>query len=438
MEDERILTILNEWNFWGNKPLELGIKRRVYVDKIKDILKDTEVVAEVGVRRCGKSFVARQVLNEFILEGYDVNSTLIINLSDERWPADSAGLLNEIFDVYKRELKPKQKPLIVIDEAQQLQGWEKFVRGMSERLAAKFIITGSSSALLSSEFATLLSGRHVVINIVPVDFKEFLLFKGINVDGMLSAAQNIEKISTEILEYAKNGGFPAVIIAKNKDELLLSYLDTIIIKDVSMRYKIRAADKLKVLIKFYIANAASSMTFNSISKFLELPLKTVQRFSEYLSNAYIIFFVNRFSSSIKEQENSPRKVYAIDNGFVSSFSESQSDIKGKLIENMVAIELLRHSYCSRKIKIYYWKSKNNSKEVDFLVKSGTNLEILQVAYSLDRLETQKREIDSLLACAKELGLKEGKIITLKNDRSEIIEGIKIHYVPLWKWLLNIN
>ena len=235
MEDERILGILNDWNFWGNKPLELGIKRRVYVDKIKDILKDTEVVAEVGVRRCGKSFVARQVLNEFILEGYDVNSTLIINLSDERWSADSAGLLNEIFDVYKRELKPKQKPLIVIDEAQQLRGWEKFVRGISERLVAKFIITGSSSALLSSEFATLLSGRHVVINIVPVDFKEFLLFKGINVDGMLSAAQSIGKISAEILEYAKNGGFPAVITAKNKDELLLSYLDTIIIKDVSMR-----------------------------------------------------------------------------------------------------------------------------------------------------------------------------------------------------------
>ena len=437
MESEKILRILNDWNFWGNKPLDLGIKRRAYVDKIMGILRDTEVVAEVGIRRCGKSFVARQVLNEFIFEGYDINSTLIINLSDERWSTDSAGLLNEIFDVYKRELRPKQKPLIVIDEAQQLHGWEKFVRGMSERLAAKFIITGSSSALLSSEFATLLSGRHVVMNIAPFDFREFLLFKGINIDSLLGAAQNIEKIDTEIEEYTKNGGFPAVIPAKNKDELLLSYLDTIIVKDVSMRYKIRVADKLRVLIKFYIANAASSTTFNSISKFLGLPLKTVQRFSEYLSNAYIIFFVNRFSSSIKEQENSPRKVYVIDNGLVSAISENRSDIKGKLIENMVAIELLRRSYESRKTKIYYWKSKNNSKEVDFLVKSGTKLEILQVAYSLDKLETQKREIGSLLSCAKELSLKAGKIITLKDERSETIGGIKILYVPLWKWLLDL-
>ncbi len=441
MDKITLLNILSNWNFWGTA-METGIERPVYVDRIKNLIEDNNrVIVETGIRRCGKSFISRQVARFLINNGYRKEDILIINLEDERFIERSYELLLNIFEVYKNEVKSNRKPLIIIDEAQEVKGWERFVRGISERNGADFIITGSSSVLLSSEYSTLLAGRHIALNIMPLSFVEFANFNGLNLKTGVDIAKNLDKLKVLLSEYMRYGGMPAVVLSKNKEDLLLSYFDTILIKDVANRYKIRDQEKLRFLSKFYLTNIASPITYNSISnstkkgKVPVFPVKTVQRFSEYLSSSYLLFFVKRFSFSVKEQENSPRKVYSIDNGFVNILGFNFMEIKGRLLENLVACELLRKVYTSKNTELYYWKSITSGKEVDFILKEGKKLSLIQVAYDLTDLSTKEREVDGLLECANNLKTKECLVITNEHSSTETVRGIKIRYTPVYEWLL---
>jgi predicted AAA+ superfamily ATPase len=444
MEEGRLLEVMSDWNFWGKSRLEVGVPRPAYTDKILGLLEGNNVIVEAGIRRCGKSYIARQVAWALMQRGRDRRSVLVINLEDERLPEKEAGLLQAAYSLYKRELKPKGKPLVILDEAQEAPGWERFVRGMSERGEAAFIVTGSSSALLSSEYSTLLSGRHIAINITPLSFAEFLRFTGVRAGSRLEMARNAERILAALDEYLRYGGFPAVVLSKNKEELLLSYFDTILIKDVSQRYAIREQEKLRFLTKYYLTNVASHATYNSISRSTRagggrgMPVKTIQRFSEYLASASLLFFTRRFSFSVKEQENSPRKIYSIDNGFSTILGFNFMEIKGRMMENSVAIELLRRSHMDRNLEFYYWKSPTSGREVDFLVKPGGKAPLLpiQVSYSIDERATREREVSALIECMRALDLKEGLVLTYDRDGKEEIDGFIINYRSLPRWLLN--
>ncbi len=310
MEKDEILGILNAWNFWKQNA-NAGIERKHYQRKITSLINEPtiDVVIETGIRRAGKSFIAKQTAKKLIEDGIPKEDILVINLEDERLINRDYPTLLEIYKTYRENINPKGKSFIIIDEAQEVDGWERFVRGLVEKGEAKFIITGSSSKLLDSEYATLLSGRHVVVYVHPLNFIEYV---------------NFTKRIKGIEEYVELGGFPAVVLSKSKEELVKSYFDTIILKDVISRFKIKNQDELVRLAKFYITSIGSKITFNSISKFLKLPVKTVYNFSIYLDKAYLIFFVKRFSFSIKAQDNSPKKVYTIDNSFSSKHKPDQS------------------------------------------------------------------------------------------------------------------
>ncbi len=435
MREEELLAILTDWNLW-TRELNNGIFRDYYVNKILSLLNDTNVVAEIGIRRCGKSFIAIQALTSLLKKGYEKQNTLIINLNDERYFSKDYSLLMDIYAAYKKNLKPEGLQIVVIDEPQEIDGWEKFVRGLSERENVKFIVTGSSSKLLSSEFSTLLSGRHVVVNIMPLSFFEYLKFKGIEIKSNLDIAKNMTDIKANLDEYLTLGGYPAIVLATNKRELLSSYFDTIIVKDIIQRYHIREVNKLRLLTKFYLTNISSPITYNSIEKFTKIPVKTLQRFSEYLESAYILFFVNRFSFSIKAQENSPRKVYAIDNGltYVAGFNVTIG--KGALLENIVAIELKR-----RNEDFYYWKDAHTNKEVDFVVAKNKDYALIQVSYELNDPNTVERELGSLAKAMKEFNKHTATLITYAEPNetvSKMAEKLKINIIPLWKWLLDTN
>jgi predicted AAA+ superfamily ATPase len=224
----------------------------------------------------------------------------------------------------------------------------------------------------------------------------------------------------------------------------MSYFDTILIKDVAGRYKIRDLEKLRFLAKFYLTSIASPITYNNISKATKgqgnkgLSVKTIQRFSEYLSSTSLLFFVKRFSFSIKEQENSQRKVYAIDNGFSTVLGFNFMEIKGRLMENAVATELFRRARADKKAEFYYWKSQTSGKEVDFIVKTGVRTIAIQAAYSIENAATRDRELDALIECTHNLGLKEGTVITRDKEGTEEVKGIVVKYVSLRNWLLGIH
>ncbi|MCL5011311.1 MAG: ATP-binding protein [Candidatus Marsarchaeota archaeon] len=417
MEKQEILEILDSWNFWNHEP-ETGIPRDFYFKKIISFIKDskTPVIIETGIRRAGKSFISRQVAKNLIKEGFDKNRILIINLEDERLIDRDYELLLEIYKTYKEKVNPTQKSVVIIDEAQEVNGWERFVRGLSEREEARFIITGSSSKLLDSEYATLLSGRHVIVYVHPLHLFEYEQFAKTN----------------DANRFLKEGGFPAIALSKNKTDLATSYFNTIILKDVIQRFRIQKQDELVRLAKFYITSVGSRITFNSVSKFLKLSVKTSYNFSLHLEKSYLIFFVDRFSFSIKAQDNSPRKVYSIDNSFPSVLGVNPIEIKGRLLENTVASTLYLISKHSDGFNFYYWLE--NNKEVDFIIKDKREYKLVQVAYSVKEEKTNTRELKSIMECAARLNAYNAEIITMDYSSEETVNNINIKYIPLNEWI----
>jgi len=309
------------------------------------------------------------------------------------------------------------------------------VRGLSER-GIKFIITGSSSKLLSSEFSTLLSGRSINVNIMPLSFTEFLSFNNLKISGQKDIALNMGKTSKLLEEYIKFGGMPAAVLHNDiKEDLIKSYFDTIIIRDIIERYNVSNEHNLRYLIMYYLTNISSTITYNRVSNStknsnISLPVKSVQRYSNYIESTNLISFLDIFSHSLKEKENSPRKVFSIDNGFPYIIGFNFSENKGHFIESIVFQELLRNKYLFN-YHIYYYK---NSYETDFVVKLKEFIIPFQVTYILDE-NNFKREINGITNFCRKFNLNKGIIISYNEEKIEIVDGIQIHYIKLLDFLL---
>jgi predicted AAA+ superfamily ATPase len=432
--DEEYISILSDYNFWGKK-INTGIPRTFYTDMIMKYLNGINIVTESGIRRCGKSFISMQAAFLFIQNSYIPEDILIINFDDERLE-NNISTLDDIYNAYKKLIKKTDNNIIIIDEAQEVPGWEKFVRTYSEKI--KFIITGSSSKLLSSEFSTLLSGRNININITPLSFSEYLKFNNIIITDRKALAINLENILKYLELYIKFGGMPAPTLHGDiHQELIKSYFDTIILKDIMDRYRIREGDKLKFLIKYYLTNISSLITYNNIYKSVKntllLPLKSIQRYSEYIETSGLIFFTKKFSYSLKEQENNPKKVYSIDNSFSYYFGYNFMENKGKFIENAVAQEFIRLRNVIPLLELYYYREK--SYEIDFIVKIKNAITPVQVSYMINE-SSVKREIKSIIEFSKKFKTKYGIIINSNISEEQLYDGIKIKFVKLYEWLIN--
>jgi hypothetical protein len=440
MKKYEIIEVLSKWNFW-NREIETGIPRRDYTDKLVEFLKYDKVISIIGVRRAGKSFIIRQLAKELIKNGLDRQKTLMVNFEEPVFEDSKLKDLLKIYESYVEIIKPTGKPFVFLDEIQNVPKWEKFVRSLNERKEAFITISGSSSKLLSEELATVLAGRQIYFEIFPLSLRGFLNFKNIEIKDIKDVLLNSQKIKSLIWDYLKFGGFPEVVISENEDyklRVLRSYYDDIVTKDVVRRFKVRKVEELRSLAKFYLTNIASQVTLNSISKFLKLPTETVRRFSDYIETSKAIFFVKRFSFSFKKQEKSPRKVYSTDTGLANAVGFRFSENYGRLMENVVAIELKRRQSKNTLIEVYYWKDYTG-REVDFLVKEGSNIrELIQVTFASERNEIEERELKTLIRANKEIGCKELSMITWDYESEEKLKGRNIKFIPLWKWLLDFS
>ena len=434
MERDLILEILNDWNFW-RKELDTGKKRQEYVNSCLDFLKPNVIVVITGVRRSGKSYLMRQVAKELAEKGIKKEELLIINFEDVRFTEFSTKLLNEIHEIYIEILKPTSKPFIFLDEIHNIPNWEKWVRTIHELNKAKIIISGSSSKLLAGELATVLTGRHLDVTIFPLSFKEFLLFKNIEIKDELDLISKKIEIKRALNEYSEFGGFPEVVLNEEKRQILSKYFEDVVTRDVEKRYKIRKGEKLRSLTRFYLTNIANPITFSSLSEFLKVSKNTIENFSNYLEEAYALFFVKKISFSFKEQEKSARKVYAIDTGLSNAIGFRFSENRGKLMENIVAVEILRKKSLNPNLDFYYWKDYQQN-EVDFVLKDGFEIkQLVQVTYANSKDEIEKREIKSLVKANKELKCKNLLLITWDYEDEICINNTKIRCLPIWKWLL---
>lgn len=436
MDKNELIKILNDWNFWQKDP-NVGVVRDRYLSVLEKMLPSEQVKIITGARRSGKSFLMKQLAYNLIKNGVDKKQILIVNFEDPRFVTLDTALLSQIFDTYREFLSPDGKIYIFLDEIQEIKDWEKWVRSIQELGQANIIISGSNARLLSRELATVLTGRHLDVTVLPLSFEEFLKFRNIEVKDVLSLANNDIKIKSLLREFLEFGSFPMVVLEEEKEKILLAYFDDVINKDLVKRYNIRKTEKLKGLVKFYLSNIASPTTFNSSGKFLDISAETVEKFSGYLEASYLVFFLKRFSFKVKEQEKSPRKIYAIDTGMANTVGFRFSENIGKLAENVVFLELKRKTYLNPNLEFYYWKNAQHE-EVDFVIKENTQLkEVIQVCWDISEMNTKKRELRALLKAMKELQLGKGKVITEDFEGEETFDGIIVQYIPLRKWLLGI-
>jgi len=433
MEKNEIFEILLDWNYWGNYK-DNSKERPEYLRKIRELVKTKEIVVVKGVRRSGKSTIIAQFIRKLIEEKkVRAEDTLIVNFEDPRFYELNLSVFNQIYDTYLEKMQA-DPAYVVLDEVQEVDGWEKFARFLHEAKKVNVIVTGSSSKLLSEEYSTLLSGRHVDSEVFPLSFREYLSFKGLRVESEVEKIKERYRIKGILREYMEYGGFPKVCLVDQREKrtILQSYFNDIVIKDVQRRFNVKEVDKLEQLAKYYLANTSALHSFNKIKNILNISLDSVERFSRYLSIARLFFFIPKFSFSLKEQILNPKKVYCIDVGLRNVVGFKFSSDIGKIAENIVFLSIIEKEAESN---VFYWKDAKH--EVDFLIKGKRNKisSLIQVCWDVNKEETKKREVGSLIEASKEFGCNNLFVITEDYEKEETVSGKKIQFIPLWKWLL---
>ncbi len=411
-----ILNVILYWQNWFADNKERFIERQGY--ETKDAPNLDLATAYIGVRRCGKTYIACNIARKLSTK------ILYINFEDPFFFTNKeVSILDLLLENYT-EHYGYEPEFIVFDEIQYIKAWERWLRKYIDSKKYRIIITGSSATLLSSELSSSLTGRALEKKVFPLSYKEFLAF-----------TQSAQKLTNnehlaKLKQYFDLGGFPAVVLEADKyrqGETLQQYFTDIIYKDIVSRYEIRNVGFLEQLIQFYLTNVSSTHTFSSIKKAFNVNIETVQDYSSYCQNAFLLFFVTKYDSNLKVQARSPKKVYAIDSGLRNS--QSLSKDYGKVAENIIFLELKR-----RGKTIYYHKGEY---ELDFLIVDKHKVtEAIQVSYSnLEDTRTYERELNGALEACLQYKLDTATIIT--KNRHEIIkqQGKKIILKPLFEYLL---
>jgi hypothetical protein len=341
-----------------------------------------------------------------------------LNFDDERLvsTSDYDELLKAIRQVYG------ETKLILFDEIQNLPQWELFINRLHRR-GFNVILTGSNAHLLSRELSTHLTGRYIQFQIFPFSFLEFLRAKEFAMDEALELKERQGLLLGHLDGYLDKGGYPEIVV---KDLDVKNYLTTlfesVLFKDIAKRYSVRYTKKLSDLAHYLITNHSNEFSYTKLKNILEFrSVHTVENYTEYLTEAFLMFSVDRFSFKLKEQMRSPKKVYAYDTGVINAVKLKTGKDIGRLMENLVAIELTR-----RGVEFYYYRSVNG-KEVDFLIKRGPRVnELIQVCY----------DIDHHAKAGKAIGCDHLTILTWDYKAEEKYSGERVNFLPLWKWLIS--
>lgn len=433
MDKDKIFEILNDWNFWF-KPLPKTYRRKHYEDEIAKKSLAREVIVIKGVRRSGKSTLLTNEIKRLIVEGTDVKNILFVNFEDQRFRMfDEQTLLEEIKNVYLEYVKPQGDIVIMLDEVQNVKAWEQWVLKEYELSNNRLYVTGSNSHLLGAEFGTALGGRYLDIEVFPLSFKEYLFFNDIHIDSKAALIHHKMTIKQHFNSYIAFGGFPKTVLLKDEDlkkETVKSYYDSILLKDIVARHKLKNYQVLNELSLFMLSNNASINAYNKLKNNFSSSFDTIRDYMEYLMNAYMILSINKFDYSLKKQIANPKKFYAIDTGFSNAVSFNVSKKIGANLENIVFLELRR-----RGKEIYYYKT-DKGLEIDFLVPKENMTELIQVSVTLENDETRKRELRVFKEAKKELK-GDLKMMFITFDSSENIEydGVEIEIINVLEFLL---
>lgn len=380
----------------------------------------------VGVRRSGKSFLLFQLMQELLASGRGWDEMLYINFEDERLIGFDTPDFQTILDVH--ESMSGRKPILFLDEVQNINGWEKFARRLADQ---KYMvnITGSNAKMLSSDVSTTLGGRYMVQNVFPYNFSEFLTANAINPDDIFFMDNaDRERITNE---YFRFGGFPECATFDAKQAYLRSVYDKIYFGDIATRYNIENKVALRLMFSKMAESIMQPISLTRLTNLLtsvgtKVSKNTIISYAEYSRDAFLILPVKNFADHFTERETN-RKYYFVDNGIISLLTLQN---RPALLENLVAVNLLRKYGMDDHVFFYHYNT-----EVDFVIPEKEL--VIQVCYELgdETNETFKRETQSLVKLSKRLPYKDLQIITFNEEQELEVGGRIISVIPLWKWLI---
>ncbi len=414
MKSSDLKTVILDQNIIN---LEPNLIRREKFDILDKWHREPNIIIISGLRRSGKSTL--------LFQQKDIHDGYYLNFDDERLVSfciEDFQIMDELFHELFGD-----KNVYYFDEIQNITGWERFVRRLHDA-GKKIYITGSNARLLSKELGTHLTGRYLQCNLFPFSFKEFLLLKNIEYKKEdFFTTQGKANLKRALNSYFTLGGIPEYLKTENKEYIKTLY-ESIIYRDVLVRYNISNEKTMKELMLFVLSNIGKLISYNSLKNILKLKNPTtVKEYFNFLENSYLVSLISKFSYSLKENIYANKKVYMIDNGFPTILGFRFSDDKGRLLENLVLIELKR-----RNKEIYYYQEKH---ECDFIVLEGLKInQAIQVCYELSD-ENKTREYNGLLEAIKSFKLSEGMLLTHDQEGDIIIDNKKVIIKPVWKWLL---
>ncbi|HSX20920.1 MAG TPA: ATP-binding protein [Gammaproteobacteria bacterium] len=415
-------------------PMPTDYVERQINSVITPLLHGSSIIIITGVRRCGKSVVLKNIRKSMQESDY------YLNFDDDRlvnFTVEDFQMLYEIFV----EMFGEQKTFY-FDEIQNILEWERFVRRLHEH-GNKVFITGSNASMLSVELGTRLTGRNISVSMYPYSFYEFVSYKN---SGLLQRIIKNNLTTTTVdtglfaglfNEYMQVGGIPEYV-KDQQDDYISSLYENILYKDIIVRHKLTKVQELKQLGFFAASNVGKKITLNSVRKMLNLGnASTVSEYYGYFEQSFLTFLVNEHHDSVKKQLRNKKKQYFIDQGMARIVGFRTSEDYGRLLENIVFIELKR-----RKQEIYVYQGQY---ECDFIIVDKNKVKsAIQVCKNLDDIDTKTREYNGILEAMNTHKLDRGLILTENVQKTEniVIENSKnnltIEIMPVWKWLLDPN
>jgi hypothetical protein len=400
----------------------------VNVESLSDIL------AIVGPRRAGKTFFMLQLIQDLLAKSrYTKEDILFVDFEDYRLADFKAPDVESLLLAFN-QLTGRHPSFLFFDEIQHLPGWSRVLRTLHNQRKYRIVVSGSNSELLSREISTELRGRYRDVLMLPFSFKEVLRFKSIDVTERMLLTPSRGRLLRAFDEYLKVGGFPEVLKREARSErtaLLQGYYHTIFYKDILDRHNIKAKYVLEAMMQYCLSVYSDLFSISSFEKVLKtasLPgsKRTISNYLQYIEEAFFLIVHDKFSYSPRKRIMNPKKVYLLDVGF-SLLSTDFSENRGKVLENVVAVELFR-----RKMETFYHKGRA---ECDFVVKQGMKCtSAIQVCWELTE-KTKNRELNGVVDAMKASGARQGLVLTYDDEATLRHDGHSVAVMPVWRWLL---
>lgn len=418
-EDTLLLKSIKEWQEHCQR------QRARVIERPCPPLPDRRMArALTGLRRTGKTQSAFHMLS-----GYPNSEVFYYNFEDPFFVEhNEVKYLSRLLDLAESHSKSPLQVLI-LDEIHNVDGWERWIRKLIDFQKYKIIITGSSAKLLSSELSTSLTGRCLESKIWPLSITEVFDFRK-------ESTLNSDSIMRLFVEYQNWGALPEIVLTKDselKEKILKQYLSDILNKDVVSRHEIRNKRALDQILVYLLTNISSLHSYGALKKAFGINEETAHSYIEALKSAFLFFEVDIFSQNLKVQSRNPRKIYCIDVGFCKVGSRTLHDNSSRILENNVFLQLMRANK-----EVYYYRNEAKH-EVDFVICKNYQPEgLVQACYDVSDSKTFDRETRSLLAAAREFGLKGATIVTHNQTNTIELEGVEIRCVSFYEWVKGMS